>query len=141
MNRSLLAPRLWYVVGAIATATIAAALTSRRDGFSVWLLATIVVSTAMVASVASFALITRDGPARLGQWLLAGFLVPILAVIGFLETNFVIGWILHGSDGGIRALYWASVTVGSMITIPMGVVASIVLLWAIRKRFYGSALR
>jgi hypothetical protein len=142
MNRRTLAPRLWYVAGAIGTAAIAGTLLiARRDGFSLLVSALIIVPAALFAGMASLVLITRDGLAGLARWLLAGLLVPILSVIVFTELNYITYWVLTGYRMPRDIFYGAMIAVGAMITIPMGVLVSGVLYWAIRKRFFGSDRR
>ena len=116
---------------------IAAGLTARRNGFGPLFVFTVVFPTALVACVAALELIAEDSVATLRAWLLAGVLVPVAAVIGFLETRSLVNLILTG-HWGTHALFWLAVIVGAMITIPVGLVGHVLLRWLIKARFYPS---
>jgi hypothetical protein len=137
MIRRAIVARLWYVLGAIAFALIAAGLTARRNGFGPLFVFTVVFPTALVACVASLELISENSVATLRAWLLAGVLVPVVAVIGFFETSSVVNLILTGY-WSTHALFWLAVMVGAMITTPVSLVGHLLLRWLIKARFYPS---
>jgi hypothetical protein len=94
----------------------------------------VVLPTALVGRVASFKLIRPDGPAALSVWLACGILVPIVAVVGFMEANFLQSFIARGHTG-YRGLYWVGVAAGALVTVPVGLVGHVLLRRLISRRF------
>ncbi|HUQ53732.1 MAG TPA: hypothetical protein VM692_16000, partial [Gammaproteobacteria bacterium] len=124
--------RVDYVGGACLFALLAAATTRISDSSVGYALLAVVLPTALVAIVASRKLIQPQGIAALGTWLVCGVLVPIVVVIGFMEANFLQTWIVNG-HARARSLYWVSVAVGALITVPVGLVGHVLLRWLISR--------
>jgi hypothetical protein len=135
LEQRVLLARIDYVGGACLFAVLAAALTRIRDSSGlVPVLFAVVLPTALVAIVASLKLIRPKGLAALGTWLICGVLVPIVAVVGFMEANFLQTFIDRGHMGP-RHLYWVGVGVGALITVPVGLIGHVLLRWFISRRF------
>jgi hypothetical protein len=134
MIRPPIVARLWYVLGAIGFALMAAGLTARRNGFGPLFVFTVAFPTMLVACIAALDLITEEGVATFRAWLLAGVFVPVAAVIGFLGTGSLINLILTG-HWGPHPLFLLEVLVGSMITVPVGLAGHVLLRWLIKARF------
>jgi hypothetical protein len=125
--------RIDYVGGACLFALVAAAITRIRDGGLIAGMF-VVVPTALIAVVASVKLIRPEGPAILGTWLICGLVVPILAVVGFMEAGYLHTFIASGHTGS-RNLYWVAVAVGALITVPVGLIGHVLLRLWITRRF------
>jgi len=64
----------------------------------------------------------------------AAVVVPIAALIGFLETNYLIARILTGYQG-TRGLYMLTVLAGSVFAGPVSLVGHVILRWTIGRHF------
>jgi hypothetical protein len=134
VTRKLIVSRLCYVLGGGIFASIALILT-RRVGYSLQFVSTILLMTTIVASVASSQLIRRDRVAGLPAWLLAGVLLPMVVAIGFPAVGYLVALIRWGY-GSIAPMYWLTVSVAAAIAVPLGVVGHLLLRWLIKRRFY-----
>ena len=131
----MLLARLDYVCGACCFALLAAALTRIRYSGDWQVLLTVVLPTALVATGASLKLIGPKGAAAPEMWLIAGALVPILAVIGFMEANFLETFIARGHWRHRGSLYWPAVAIGALVTVPVGLLGHLLLRWLVSRRF------
>jgi hypothetical protein len=134
MSERVLLARLDYVGSACCFALVAAASTRLRDTWDLWIPLTVVLPTALAAIAASLKLVRPNGVAAPTTWLIAGVVVPMVAVIGFMEANFLGTYIASGHTGP-RANYWFAVVVGSMVTVPVGLLGHLVLRWVIGRRW------
>ena len=135
VDQRVLLARVDYVGGACLFAVLAAALTRIRDSWDLLaILLTVVLPTALVAIVASIKLVRPKGLAALGTWLICGVIVPIVAVVGFMEANYLQTFMARGHMGP-RHLYWLAVGVGALITVPVGLIGHVLLRSFISRRF------
>ena len=130
-------PRTYFTCGTAIVALIPGTLFFFGPGRileTLKMLAMIVVPTAAVAYVFSLWLIRPRKLAPMWQWVLAGILIPIISVIGFWETLYLVERITTGHEP-LRYLYVLMVLVGSTVTVPFGVLGILVIRWLISRRF------
>jgi len=126
--------RVDYVCGACCFAVVAAGLTRIRYSWDWHVLLSIVLPTALVAIGASLKLIGPKGPASTKTWLVAGTFVPIVAVVGFLEANFLETFIVSGRVHR-GSLYLLALGIGAIVTVPIGLLGHLLLRWLVSRRF------
>jgi hypothetical protein len=135
MRLSVTTARLCYLLGAVAFALIAVAITrARADLLDPRFLVDVLSPTIAVSLVACFFVV---GPARVASfpiWLLAGVLVPIGSVVGYLVPVHL------AADFRVNELLWFEIVVASLITVPVGLVGHLVL-WLLMRRRFSSSVR
>jgi hypothetical protein len=130
-------PRTYFICGTAIVALIPGTLFFSGPGRFVEtlkMLAVIAVPTAAVAYVFSLWLIRPRKLAPIWQWVLAGILIPLVSVIGFWETLYLVERITTGHEP-LRYLYVLMVLVGSTVTVPFGVLGILVIRRLIARRF------
>lgn len=133
MSRQVLLARLDYIFAACCFALLAAAVTKLRSDLSSWLtLLAIVLPTGFVAGIASSRLVRRNHVAALRSWIVAGVLVPIAAVVGFMEATFLVE---RQTGSEEQRLYLSAVAVGALIAVPVGLAGHLLLRRWIKSRY------
>ena len=133
--RGIVAARFSYVLGALCFAAVAMGLTAQVTIFGWLFVCSVLLPTALVAAVASLTLVSGTRVANIWAWLLAGVIVPIAAVFGFVGTNVLATRVLAGYWSPLRP-YWLVGAVGITIAVPVGVIGHLVVRWLIKSRFY-----
>jgi hypothetical protein len=131
MIRSVTKARACYLLGAVVFALVAVAVTRARfDMLNPRFLFDVLLPTLVVSFVACFMLVGVKRVAGVVAWAIAGVLVPIGSVAGYLVPIQLEGPL------GFGELAWFELAVASIITVPVGLVGHFVLRWIIRRRFY-----
>ena len=134
MMRGVTAARTVYVAGAIGFALFAVAIAADSYGSGPVVLFSAVFPTAILTSVVSLKLISPSRIATLRAWLLAGVVVPTIAVFAFFETSNLVGRVLTGFWSQ-RILYWFNVEFAMIITVPLAILGHLLLRWLIKAWF------
>ncbi len=113
------------------------AITARVNSFGPLFVLSVVASTAVVAAIASLGLLAAARVAPVSAWLLAGVLVPVAAVFGFLGTTMVVGRMLAGTWSTVM-MSGLIIAVALTITVPLGIFGHLLLRWLIKSLFYSS---
>ena len=130
MSLSVTAARGWYLLGAGVFALLAVAITGERTQLAnPRFLFDVLLPTLVVSFAASVVLITSTRVASLISWLVAGVLVPIASLAGYLVPSRLAGPL------GFNDLAWFELAIGSIFTVPVGLIGHLVLRWFIKRRF------
>jgi hypothetical protein len=123
--------RVWYVGGSVVFALVTVALTRAQGGLrDAAFLVQVLAPTMLVACYASSVLISSDRVAGVRDWVLAGVLVPIGALIGFLAP------LALARPQGLGSLGVPMLVIGSIVVVPAGVVGHLVIRAIVAQRFF-----